>query len=377
LQCFGIATCGLSLALFGCPQPGTAVDDDADSGLPVTGNTNSGGGGDTDNTGDVTDGRTVVVDRNALVRPNSPTLFIADANKGIISFANINVADGNVAPTTFIDSFERLRQTSDQFPMTALAVCVDRTGTLIVNDAFPALRFYNNAAKVTGIPAPNREIGGLGSRLADSLGMTYDRENDRLFVATSDRVLIFEGATLKQNGEVAPTRLFSSPDLPGGGSIALGPNGDLYMTDLLEQRILVFANAGLRSGEIRADRVIELFIISNVVCVDSSDRLYVAGATGDVIAVVDKASSLDGEVRDFREMRLSGVRAIDEAGSAQPEIEALVVDSRGIGYVADRANAAIHVIDNIGSRTGDIRTDRAIHGPAVEFIRALAIFLWE
>lgn len=378
LQRIGIATCSLSLSLGGCPQPGAEGDGGAGSGLPVPGNPGSGSGAGTGGGaggGGNAGGGSGAVNRSAFVRPSSPTLFVADPNAGVLSFAGAHALDGNVAPTTFIDAFERVRRTDDQFIMTALAVCVDRVGTLIVNSSAPSLRFYNNAAAVTGIPAPDRLIEGQGSRLADSGGIAIDRANDRLFVATSDRVLIIEGAGLSQNGEAAPTRFFSSAELGGGESIALGPNGDLYVSDG-SQSVLVFSNAGVRTGEVTADRVIFLsFFRSERIFVDSLDRLYVAN--GDSIAVLDDASTLNGNFETFRQMRLAGVRAIDEEGSATPTILALAVDSRGIGYVGDRANAAIHVIDNIGTREGDIRADRAIHGPAVEFNNPNAIFLWE
>lgn len=383
LHYVGLTASGLSLGLFGCAPTADGVDTGGGSSLPAAsnstgGSSTSGGssGGGANNTGSgAAAGGANVADRSQLVRPGSPTLFVTDPTIGVMSFAGANALNGNVAPTTFIDSFERFRSTSDLFPMTAHAVCVDRVGSLVVNDAAPSLRFYNNAATVTGIPAPDREIGGLGSRLADNRGIAYDRANDRLFVATGNRVLVFEGAKLAENGEVAPTRVFTSPDLPGGESIALGPNGDLYVADLLGQTVLVFANAGQRTGEVRADRVIDPPIIADVIAVDALDRLYVAFS--DDITVLADASKLNGEVRDTPEMHLAGVAAIDETASAQTEIASLVVDSRGIGYVGDIANGAIHVVDNIASRVGDIRADRAITGPAVVFDRPFSIFLWE
>jgi hypothetical protein len=317
-----------------------------------------------------------VLDRSVDVRPTSPTLFVADPTKGVLSFASANTLDGNVAPATFIDSFERLRVSSDQFPLTALVLAVDRTGTLIVQDSADELRFYHGAATVTGVPAPDRVIDGQASRLVDDGGMAYDRVNDRLFVHTSDRILVFEGAALSQDGEIAPKREFFNSDFTGS-SIALGPNGDLYVADG-SQSVLVVANPAQRSGEITPDREIFIFgIITENVFVDAADRLYVTD-TGE-IAVLANASTLDGEIAfdSFPRMQLSGVRAIDESGSAQPEIDDIVIDSRGIGYVADRANAAIHVIDNIAAKSGVIRTDRAIHGPDVQFGRPFALFLWE
>lgn len=363
----GIALCTLTIAMFGCPQPGADGDGGSNSGLPLAGNpgnSNSSGGGN----------------RNTVLLPSSPTLFVADPNEGTMSFPRANSIDGNVAPTTFIDSFERFRRTDDQFIVTPVAVCVDRVGTLIVGSGAPSLRFYNNAATVTGIPDANRQIGGLASRLSDIDAIAYDRANDRLFVGTSDRVLIFEGSVLTKNGEVAPTRVFSSVDLPGrdlpaDGSMALGPNGDLYVPDLSGD-IQVFANAGLRSGEIRADRKIHLSLFfAEFVWVDSSDHLYAGDV--DEIAVLQGASALTGDFETFPTMKLEGVKAINESNAVTTEIAAITVDSRGIGYVADIANAAIHIIENIAARTGDVRAERAITGPGVVFTSPRAIFLWE
>ncbi|MGE3181253.1 MAG: hypothetical protein AB7N71_06455 [Phycisphaerae bacterium] len=355
-------TCGLSLVLLGgCPQPsGGNGNDNQGSRTGGNGNENRNGGGGG------------ALDRSKLVRPASPTLFVADPTIGIVSFRQANTADGNVAPNTFIDFLERVRRSNDPFPMTAKAVGVDRIGALVLYDATPAVRFFNNAATITGIPAPNRAIlEGSVSRLEDEPdgAMAFDRENDRLFVAVSDRVLVFEGAKLSGNGEVAPTRFFSNSDLGLGESIALGPNGDLYVSDG-SQSVLVFANAGGRSGAIAPDRVITLsFFNTQRIFVDADDRLYVADDAD--IAVFDNAATLDGSFDDFRTMRLTPV------GSTPPVIRALSVDSRGIGYAGDVDGKAIHIIDDIGTRTGDIAADRLLSGSAVVFERPFAIFLWE
>lgn len=371
----GALLLSLSLGLFGCPQAGV---DDATTGAPLSNDTGGaipgfgsvfpglGGAGGNAGAGEI--------NRSAVVRPASPTLFIADNNDGVMSFANAGALNGNVPPTTFIDRIK--------FPPDfgqGWAVAVDRVGSLIVHELdADALLFYNHADAVTGAPAPSRRIQGPGTRIADRLpgGLAVDRENDRLFVATSDRVLIFEGAALSMTGDVAPTRFFSSVDLPTGGSIALGPNGDLYVNDTLGQDILVFSNAGLRTGEVRPERMIDLkFFNADAIFVDRQDRLFVAD--NDSIAVVENASTLSGEIEGFREMRLAGARAIDEERSVTPCIFSLAVDAGGIGYACDFCNAAIHVIDNIATRTGDIRADRAITGPATEFNTPIAVFLWE
>jgi hypothetical protein len=384
----GIVTCGLSLGLLGCPQAGTAVEDGTDSGLPVAGNTGDAGTNNAGGSGDNPGGGAGVLDRSVIVRPNSPTLFVADLDKGVASFASANTLNGQVAPTAFFNTFQRFVETfRDGEPfdsMSARTVSVDRVGSLIVSSVVSTsnaaddtgllfLRTYDEAAAVSGIPAADREIK-LGSD--GSLGGTaYDRNNDRLFIVVDNSVFVFEGAVLSQTGNVAPTRSFSHPDL-SGASIALGPNGDLYVAaeDGFTQTVLVFANAGSRSGPASPDRVIFLTSLSGeTVFVDSLDHLYVTGFNAK-IAVLDKASTLNGTIDSSPVITLQN---LDGLGTVQNAISGMVVDSRGIGYVAVGESGEIHIIDNIAVRSGDVRADRAIVGSDDGFGDADAIFLWE
>jgi hypothetical protein len=314
---------------------------------------------------------------------------VADLDEGVASFANAHVLDGDVAPTRFLDARSRFLETlqasgGDTFDsMAPSGMIVDRVGSLIVQCtvAFSnaaedvghrLLRSYDDAATVTGIPAADREIAFGNDFFDDGFGgIAYDRDNDRLFVVFNDRVLIFEGAALAQDGNAAPTRSFANPDIPGA-SIALGPNGDLYVTGGF-QTVLVFSNAGLRSGDVSPDRTLFLSGFSReTVFVDALDRLYVTEFNE--IAVLENASTLDGTIDNFPVIVL---QALSGQGAVQNSISGMVVDSRGIGYVAVGESGEIHIIDDIGTRSGDIRADRALFGSSVKFGDADAIFLWE
>jgi hypothetical protein len=391
--------CGLSLTLFGCPSSNTGDNggvENGGSGRDATngGGTESGGGVDNDARSDdgPTGGGTNSLDRSPLVRPSSPTLFVADGSKGVASFANAHVLNGNVAPTTLLDASLRFIETfrdsnGETFDnMSPTGVFVDRVGSLIIQcrvsvadfSSDQRLRSYDNAATVTGVPAADREVSfGSDVRASDFGGIAYDRDNDRLFVAFNDRVLVFEGAALAQTGDAAPTRSFSNPDLVGA-SIALGPNGDLYVAvddSFSEKSVLVFSKAGLRSGPAIPDRVIFLpDISSETVFVDSRDRLYVTDGFHAEIAVLDHASTLDGRIETFPVIVL---QRLDRQGANDDFISGVVVDSRGIGYVALRDGGQIHIIDNIGTRSGDVRADRVIVPSAAGLTEASAIYLWE
>jgi hypothetical protein len=267
--------------------------------------------------------------------------------------------------------------------MNAFGACVDRVGSLIVQcrvEGEPFLRFYNSAATVTGIPDADRQIRIGGSE--DSLGeMAYDRGNDRLFVVVNESILVFEGAALAQNGDIAPTRSFSHPDLKG--AIALGPNGDLYANAFGGVDgfggILVFSSAGLRSGAATPDRIISLNGLNEgVPFVDSLDRLYVADSTSGDVAVLENASTRDGLI-EFDTFPVIQLERLNAPGfTLLNSISSLAVDSRGIGYVAIADDGDIHIVDNIGTRSGLTRADRVIvYDSAIESGNPDAIFLWE
>lgn len=355
----------LTLGLGGCPSSESDINTGTDA--ANDGTSNAGGRNNT--------GGSNILDRSTITRPSSPTLFVADPLRGIMSFAGANTLNGDVEPTSA--NLIKLSSALGQ----AGAVVVDRKGTLILHDVqTTALLFYDGAAATTDDADTSREIRGSATRLGTlPEGMAYDRSNDRLFVATSDRVLIYEGADLTKSGDVAPTRLFSSPDLPGGGhAIALGPNGDLYVSTE-DESILVFANAGSRTGTIPADRVIRLAGYRTIaVFVDAQDRLYVSDAFSK-LAVLDNAATLTGDATGFREIVLAGVRAIDEEAFEirTPCIAAITVDSRGTGYLSDTCNGAVHIVDNIAARSGDVTADRAITGPTTRLPGPGALFLWE
>ncbi|MDX2199782.1 MAG: hypothetical protein SF069_12530 [Phycisphaerae bacterium] len=376
LATFSLALIGASLANFGgCPQPAPS-DDGQSNGPPIVGNPdgngNGGGGGGGNGGGGGGGGGTL--DRSLLVRPSSPTLFVTEGIRGVMTFANANTINGNIAPTAFIAN-RSLVQTGIAAPE---GVCVDRTGTLIVYDgSVPSLVLYQNAAAAVNDRAPTREITGAGTKLARFApdGLAVDRVNDRVFVAAGDRIMMFEGADLSKNGDTPPTRFFSSAALPGAGAIALGPNGDLYVSNDDDQ-VLVFNAAATRSGAISPDRVISLTgYRTDGVFVDAEDRLYVSDF--DRIAVMDNAAALNGLVNTFSEMRVQGVQAEDSSGLRQVCIVALAVDSRGIGYACDRCNGAVYMIDGIARKTGDVTPNRAITGGNTRLPAPTAIFLWE
>src|SRR5262249_35647098 len=142
-----------------------------------------------------------------------------------------------------------------------------------------------------------------------------------------------------RGGDIAPTRKFTSPDLTDPHSLALGANGDLYVTDL--DRVVVFAKGGARSGTINADRVIRIpapdaavegaLSIPHSVFVDASDRLYVTDSQRGFIFVLEGAAGLSGTVTPSRVIDFD----FDPDGAFSKDFRPtdIVVDRQGVGFV--------------------------------------------
>lgn len=382
LTTWTVAICSVSMLTGGCPQPSGSANQDGNNPGHVNpgnngGNNTSGGSGNTggnNNPGGNSNPGTI--DRSTIARPSTPTLFVTDNIRGLITFANAHAQNGNVTPASFISN-RSLVQTG---LATLAAVAVDRAGALIVHDvSVPSLVFYDNAGATRNDRDPTRELAGANLPMSpfEPGGIAVDRENDRVFLATGDNVLVFEGADLSRTGNAAPTRTFSSPDLRlDAGQIALGPNGDLYVAHDDDDAVVVFANAASRSGRINADRTIRLADFRpDGLFVDALDRLYVSDF--DRVAVVEGAATLDGEIEQFSEMQLEAVRAVDDSGVRQPCIIAIAVDSRGFGYCCDLCNAAIYIVEDFAQRSGLVQPNRAITGGATLIPDPTSIFLWE
>lgn len=378
----------LLLNIAGCPQGDTNVDGGGDSGtnndsgrgVGVGANTNGSAGGATGtNDGSGTD---VGPTDRETVTPSTPILFVGDKNGGLLSFKNPASLNGDVAPTTRIFGTFNVRED-------AVALAVDRFGDLLSLSSDIGLAVFNGAETAAGDLSPNRRLTGSDTQLTHDFtlnsALLYDRSADRLFACNASAILVWDNVSAL-DGNAAPTRSITSPDLNGPRSMALGPNGDLYVT--ATTHVAVFKNAAARDGDLRADRVIRFLDESSVIAgttitvdtvfVDGADRLYVYDSEpGAIIFVLDNAAALDGVVAPNRTIDIE--LAPTTPGSFAPEFfpAAMTVDSSGTGYVADFGQDAIHIIPNIGARDGVLPAEQSIAGPNTQFDEIGGLFIWE
>src|SRR5690606_16005579 len=145
-------------------------------------------------------------------------------------------------------------------------------------------------------------------------------------------------------GDRAP---FDVPDMTLN-ALDLDDSDRLYAADtsglnLNSSRILVFNNASTADGQHDADRTItsaSWTVIEDLVV--DGNVLFVADSTASV-KIFDDADMLDGVVLPDRTLTVN---------VNLPEIDGIVVHSDGTGFLADRANHAIYVYEDIAGRTG-------------------------
>jgi hypothetical protein len=319
-----------------------------------------------------------------VASPTAPILFVSDTVNGVLAFSAPATADGDVAPKNHIWGTYGYAA----WLVSSVAVGVDRSGALVALTSNDGISVFKGAQSATGNRTPDRDIYGPSTGLsldaATNDDLIFDRTNDRALACNYAGVFVFDRFSAdSRQGDIAPTRTITSIDLKDPHSLALGPNGDLYVADV--DKVAVFAGGGARDGAIRADRIIQLPAADAVVAgtlshpasvfVDAQDRLYVIQSEPGFVYVLDQASARAGTVAPDRVIDFD----FDLSSSSSKDFYPIdvVVDAQGVGYILDALSAAIRVVDNIAARTGTITPDRTIQGPTTKLEQPNALFVWE
>ncbi|HUN80207.1 MAG TPA: hypothetical protein VMV81_01735, partial [Phycisphaerae bacterium] len=314
----------------------------------------------------------------------TPQLFVANfTGNGVVSFLNPSTLNGNVAPSTLVFG-----------PETSLVNPVDivvTAGGILLAANFgavpPSITVYPGATTANGNVVPARNVQGTNTGLNAPVTLAVNAASDLLFVANNAGTFdinVYSGASTNGFlGNLPPARTIKSAALHNplginfGAATAANPaaGDDLYVANVGDNKILVFANASSRNGTIAPDRVLTSAAFTGIFdCfVDSGDRLYVVngsggGATKNRIFVINDASTKNGAVTVDSTLTVTGAVALG----------AVSVDKSNTGYIVEGgAPGAIYVYDSINTRNGAFSPDREITGPNTQLAGPIRVFLLE
>jgi hypothetical protein len=291
--------------------------------------------------------------------------------------------NGNVAPSTNISG----PQTSLINPVD---IAVTASGVLLSANfgaVPPSITVYPNASTANGNVVPARNVQGANTGLNAPVTLAISPVNDLLFVANNAGTFdinVFAGASTSGFlGNLPPARTIKSAALMNPLGINFGvataanaaANDDLYVANVGNNKILVFANASTRNGPITPDRTMTNALFTGIFdCfVDSGDRLYVVngsggGANKNKIYVINNASTKNGAVPIDSTLTVTGAIALG----------AIAVDKTQTGYIVEGGGTgAIDVYDTINTRNGAFAPDRSISGASTQLSGPIRVFLVE
>lgn len=256
---------------------------------------------------------------------------------------------------------------------------IDNNGGLLVSNLTgKSLTGYADALNpqsINGNAAPTRVVTGPATGLSCPVCMAISTGNDLLFVAeyTLPTIHVYANASANTfTGDVAPARDLESADIDQARGLHLGADDELYVANLGNNTVAVFAGASSLNGNVSADRTIQSPAFAGVfdVYVDAHDTLYVLNNSigGNKINIFTDASSRSGTVAPDATLTVAGAS----------NIVAIAVDSAGDAYVTDSNDpCAIYGYDKIAARSGAIRPDRTLTGSKALLASPLRVFLHE
>jgi sugar lactone lactonase YvrE len=258
-------------------------------------------------------------------------------------------------------------------------VAVNAAGRLLVCNnggamgAGSAILVYDDAINATGDRVPVGNVSGAQTMIHAPVSLAVDASRDLLYLANfgSNTILVFAGTSRSTfNGNVAPTRVFSSTSPINPSAIRLDGADNLYVANLSPANIQIFAHASTLMGS-TSPRIVtnaQLFNLSGVF-VDGKDRLFVLSLNAGSYQLLTfrGASTLNGVVTYDTSLTLQGAKAAD----------GIVVDAEDTGYISNNDGNAILVYEKISTRNGTAVPDRTIQGPKTGLSEPAGLFLLE
>ncbi len=209
-------------------------------------------------------------------------------------------------------------------------VAADGAGRIWVSDQSTSLVYFFDLSRhtVDYLPAAGE------TKLLSPVGVAFDAQRDRLYVSDSvlNRVFMFSGKGEYQ-GELRAGQLF---DRPGGMDVDAA--GNLYVTEVLGGRVLVFDPQGVQIREIRRQAPPhEEFNRPLAVRVDRQGRVYVLDSMNFQVEIFSPQGQSLGTVGEI---------GLGPGYLARPK--GMAVDSTGNIYISDANVDVVQIFDHEG-----------------------------
>jgi len=299
----------------------------------------------------------------------TPQLYAANLDDdSVTGYLNPAELDGNQFPNTKLQgSLTDLDEPS--------GVVLSSTGWLItVNVNTPSLTVYEDAIDKDANERSSGTVEGAATEMVQPVALAIIPEEDMLFVAeiTGDEILVFEGVSDDRfDGTIVPPRLINtqtSRDLNDPFGLSFSPSGELYVANNGGNNVLVFSDAGNLDGDVSPNRIItsDAFLDVYDAVVDKDDNLFVVDSGGQVF-IFNNSSALNGSVLPSLTLIVQGAEMLTS----------MVVDSNGVGYIADYEDDAVYIFDNAATLNGVFTADRTLQGGNSSLNGPIRLFHYE
>ena len=311
--------------------------------------------------GTAADTAVVTVKTSVVVKP---ILYIANFGPpGNVTAYDITVPttlNGNIPPNANLAG----AQTALSQP---IDLAIATNGALVVGNYRPqgtsaSVTTYANAldlGAINGNIVPAGNVQGAATLLVNPTSLAIDAAHDLAFVSeqAGGTIHVYAGvSTADFNGNLAPVRTITSPDINAPQGIRLGANDELYVASANTNTVPVFASASTLNGTVNASRVITSPAFADLidVFIDHNDTLYVVNSIsgGNKINVFSNAATRNGVSMPDATLTVPGAVVLT----------AIAVDSAGNGYIVDQGAQAVYAYDKVATRNGTISPDRTLKG---------------
>lgn len=328
-------------------------------------------------------------------------LYVTEFNNRVLKFANAATltsganADGVLGQVSFFGNTQTATQSGMKI---SSGGAVDGSGNLYIadRDNNRVLKFVDAASKANGANADVvlgqtiftagvvNKLDSLG--FSTPMGIAVDSVTQKVFVAdqSNNRVLRFSSAATYTSGEGAEAVLGqpnfytnassstqSGMSLPSG--VAMDGNGNLYVADYLNNRVLKFAGAATLTSGANANVVFgqSLFTTNQQgttqntmtgprsVAVDGNGNLFVLdGGNSRVLKFANAATKANGANADAvlgQTLFTTNSIATSQNGMWNPY--SVAVDKNGSLYVADYGNNRVLKFANAAAKANGANAD--------------------